>query len=407
MPLIILTGSGNWIVPDDWNPDANTIEGIGGGGGGSSVNPGGFAGAGGGEYRRIRNVALTPGASIPFACGAGGPGGINDVGDDGGNTTFNTSALIAVGGKASVNGTTGGVGGTGGTGADGNANGGSGGLWTSPSGNGGGGGGAGGPGGAGVNGGTGGASRGNGGNGSGGQGGAGGTSGVGHGGDSEERWDPVARVFAGGGGGGRGGPFDESEPAGMGGLYGGGGGGGGDQPGHGRNGVIIIAYASAGGELDEGGDPLLAPAPFRHHAIPFFGSGTGRYSLTMQQHSGVRNILPLVRVGRTDTRGNPSPALELVGEVEFGPIFIPLEAGIHTVSIDVKLRLNEWNQPRPRIYVPAMPSLGVLAAAGVMPVGSGYQTASVTFEMRARGVAEIYFQAYRGQITCWDNIRVE
>lgn len=154
--VVMLTKDTSWTVPADWNNANNTIEAIGGGGGGAGGNPGAVTGGGaggGGEYRRVANVTLTPGATISYAVGVGGSGGAAGAdGADGGNTIFDTSTLIAVGGKRGTSATgLGGDGGTGGTGAaasfNGGAGGGGGGLNVSNGG--GGGGGAAGPNGAG------------------------------------------------------------------------------------------------------------------------------------------------------------------------------------------------------------------------------------------------------------------
>src|SRR5437867_6399087 len=88
---IFLTSGSTWTVPPDWNSASNTIEVIGGGGGGSggsSSNEGGDGG-GGAAYSKITNLALTPGATVTYAVGAGGAGGAPGAhGGDGGDTYF-------------------------------------------------------------------------------------------------------------------------------------------------------------------------------------------------------------------------------------------------------------------------------------------------------------------------------
>lgn len=304
--VVMLTQDTSWTVPADWNDANNTIEAIGGGGGGAGGNgvaTSGGGGGGGGEYRRVANVSLTPGATIAYAVGAGGNGGDSGAdGADGGNTTFNTSTLIAIGGKLGTSATgVGGGGGTGGTGAganfDGGSGGGGGGVGLSNAG--GGGGGAAGPNGNGALGGAGGLRSGGGGGGNGGgsnglagsniypspggeggkayngtPGGAGGTincvqpgpgfQGSGGGGGAAMT---IACAFGGGmggngleygagfgsgGGGGGGGPsseFSVPNAGGKGGLYGAGGGGGAQvngivsaPGGSGAPGLIVIRY---------------------------------------------------------------------------------------------------------------------------------------------------------------------
>jgi len=96
-----------------FGPDgvANRLKVEGWGAGGSAqINAGG---GGGGEYRRLDSFAATPSTGYAFVRGAGA----NDA--DGGATTFHSTALVATGGLARVNGGTGGTGGTGDVGFNG------------------------------------------------------------------------------------------------------------------------------------------------------------------------------------------------------------------------------------------------------------------------------------------------
>lgn len=307
MTQIFIVSGTTWTVPSDWNNSNNTIECIAGGGAGGTATAGvkGSYGGGGGEYRKASNVSLSISASIPVSIGLGGIGATTPatVGGDGGDTTFNTSAVVAKHGQGGQA-TDGGTGGTGGTGASGNANGGSGGLVGGLGASGGstGGGGAGGPGGvggAGANnttatigaiGQSGGGANGGGGagspgvdanNGNGGAGGASITTGnqTGHAGGAADTGSGPGNGLAGAGGGGArggatvnggtGGPgaewdgthgsgggggaasrFDSGTAGngGAGGLYGGGGAGGGysgsavGNGGDGAQGIIVITY---------------------------------------------------------------------------------------------------------------------------------------------------------------------
>lgn len=97
---IYLTSGTTWTVPDDWNSSDNKIECIGGGAsGGAAVGGNACAsGAGGGAYSAISNLALTPGALIPYNVGSGGAprvatSGQALVGNDGGDTWFNGATL--------------------------------------------------------------------------------------------------------------------------------------------------------------------------------------------------------------------------------------------------------------------------------------------------------------------------
>lgn len=242
---VVLTGSGNWTVPGDFNKNNNTVEAIGGGGGGSKTDFDTGVGGGGGAYTKIVNFDPGIAATIPYVTGSGGTGGFGSgppfAATDGGDTSFNTTSLIAKGG---INGSGAATGGqasacTPTTYAN---SGGNGGPATGAVGGGAGGGGAGGR-------------LGSGGNGHvntvdgsgfptvGGQGGQGdptigGLGGVdGSNGGTGTEWSSL-----GSGGGGGGGHILAA--GGNGGLYGGGGGGGGSSGngGNGANGVIVITY---------------------------------------------------------------------------------------------------------------------------------------------------------------------
>lgn len=260
--VLATSGTGQWVVPDNWDPNNNSIEVIGGGGGGSKdQNSGG--GGGGGAYAKVINVALTPGSTITYQVGAGA-----DEQQSGGDTWFNRTSgsattcnastmLVCAKGGTGTNNQAGGAGGqasasvgqvkySGGNGGTKNGC-----LFQECGSDGGsGGGGAAGPYGAGVGGvgatggsGASGAAGGAGGAGFGGVGGASDTAG----GNGTE-WGT-----AGSGGGGGGGT--SNDPGKQGGLYGGGGGGKGDDgdwgygaaytAGHGGVGYIRIVSAPA------------------------------------------------------------------------------------------------------------------------------------------------------------------
>ncbi len=246
---VILTSNTSWTVPYTWNNSNNSVTCIGGGAGGRSSS--GDAGGGGGAARvKNTNVSLTAGASVSYAIGAGGAAGVA-----GGDTTFNSSAMVAKGGSGTANST----GGAGGSAASSTGttkfSGGNGGNGASDAG--GGGGGAAGDTANGSNG----ASRtlsetgGNGGNGGatdGGNGGAGGvsTSGIkGYNGFSDGSTSTTfsGTNYAGGGGGGGGSATDKAGTTyyngGDGGLFGGGGGGGSlTGGGVGSQGAIILQW---------------------------------------------------------------------------------------------------------------------------------------------------------------------
>ena len=235
----VLTGSGNWTVPSDFNRTTNTIHLIGGGGGGgrsSSSDPLGYGGAGGGGgYTKLTNLNLGPGSIISYSVGsngaAGGPSNVG-VGQPGGSTTFTVygTTYTAAGGAGGTqgSGTTPGTAGTGGIGSTYNGgNGSSGGVA---------GGGAGGPNGNGAAG-----SVDTGGTGGGGRGGAGGGVGANGNDGTDIANQNINTPYTVGSGGGAGSNQNN------GGAYGGGGSGGKfvfsqANGGVGRAGTIAILY---------------------------------------------------------------------------------------------------------------------------------------------------------------------
>jgi hypothetical protein len=211
----------------------------GAGGAGFTGDANGGGGGGGGGAFASSTLSITPSTTYSITIGAGGtPGGSN-----GGNSTFNTSTIIAEGGKNGTTVTTGvGSGGltTNSTGTT-KRSGGNGGQGANGSGNndqGGGGGGAGGP-------------HGNGNVGSNASatvGGAGGTGDAASGGSSGSAGNGTGAAGNGGqggtstNGGGGGGGGDNSGTGGLGGSYGGGGGGGEGGAGSGADGACTVVY---------------------------------------------------------------------------------------------------------------------------------------------------------------------
>lgn len=122
----LVSGSGNWTVPDGVTRIKVTCVGGGGGGGG-----GGSTGGGGGGGTNISDVipsviSVTPGETRAYAVGSGGAGGGSSLnGSNGGSTTFSgaTTGSGGSGGGAGVSGGYGGRGGLGSTGGAGSAGG--------------------------------------------------------------------------------------------------------------------------------------------------------------------------------------------------------------------------------------------------------------------------------------------
>lgn len=118
---VVLTGSGNWSVPT--GVTQITVTAVGAGGGAGTGGSGNGGGAGGGESA-TQTFSVTPGASIPYACGTGGTPGSSSgdsPGSAGGNTTFGPvsgttlTAHGGAGGPTSTHSVAGGLGGSGST----------------------------------------------------------------------------------------------------------------------------------------------------------------------------------------------------------------------------------------------------------------------------------------------------
>jgi hypothetical protein len=127
IPMLIPHGmqgfssSGTWTCPEKVFFAKIRIWGAGASGGAGNGSGGAGSGGGGGEYRE-GVVPVEPGTSYPITIGAGGAAATGFAnGNDGGNSAFDSSVIIAVGGKAGegANGAlapTGGIGGSGGSG---------------------------------------------------------------------------------------------------------------------------------------------------------------------------------------------------------------------------------------------------------------------------------------------------
>lgn len=110
------TGSQQYTTPGtySWTCPAGvtsvTVVCVGGGGSGNGFQVG--AGGGGGALSYSNSVTVTPGSSYTVVVGAGGlPAGAN-AGGDGGDSSFNSTTVLAKGGIGPVNTVTGGAGGS-------------------------------------------------------------------------------------------------------------------------------------------------------------------------------------------------------------------------------------------------------------------------------------------------------
>jgi hypothetical protein len=145
MARIFVVSGTSQTSPADWNNSNNSVEGLGGGASGAiAITSGHATGGGGGEWRKISNFSVaTPGTTaFNYTIGPGGTAVVSSVaanGNDGTQTTFNTSSLVAkpgIKGTQAAGSVNGGAGGTAGTGAGGNFDGGRGGNLTGASGSG-------------------------------------------------------------------------------------------------------------------------------------------------------------------------------------------------------------------------------------------------------------------------------
>lgn len=331
--FVLLLGGSSWTVPGNWNNNNNRITCIGGGGGGSDFNfntsyhAGG--GGGGGARASSTNVSLTPGASISISVGGGGAGAAAHAGNGaaGGDTSFNSGAVLAKGGGGGTT-SAGGAGGSAGS-SVGNSytySGGNGGnpytamSYTSYQGGGGGAAGNTGNGGNGVNGGYGGTY---------GLGGTGGPTGgagpnsppnygvIGY--DNGSSGSGLGTNFSASGGGGAytGGPWgsygaDVSYLGWAGGLFGGGGGGGGGLGGgNGIQGLIFIEWNPYGQTLSAGTATKIS-SDGANHSLGMILDRSGSLSLN---DSGVRGMAGISsgQIAISDTLGTKYPTFSIIG----------------------------------------------------------------------------------------------
>jgi hypothetical protein len=103
---VVLDSGSSWVLPADADPDV-IVEAWAAGAGGGDGNSTGGGGGGGGAYAKD-TLTLTPGNSYSYSIGSGGPGassGSTAAGTAGGDTSFNSGAVLAKGGNPGAGGT--------------------------------------------------------------------------------------------------------------------------------------------------------------------------------------------------------------------------------------------------------------------------------------------------------------
>jgi hypothetical protein len=95
--VIETTGAGTWTKPVGVTQVIVECWGAGGAGGGATGNPAAGGGGGGGQYSRKYLEYSSPSVGIPYSVGAGGIG-TNTTVVSGGDTTWNTTTVVAKGG---------------------------------------------------------------------------------------------------------------------------------------------------------------------------------------------------------------------------------------------------------------------------------------------------------------------
>lgn len=117
------TGSGTYTVPAGTTMLVVELWGGGGGGAGGSATTNGYGNGGGGGGAYAKKTITSPSSSYSYSVGAGGAAVLKGLpGNNGGDTTFGSTLVVAKGGSGGAySASGGGAGGAGGTGSTGDA----------------------------------------------------------------------------------------------------------------------------------------------------------------------------------------------------------------------------------------------------------------------------------------------
>jgi len=119
----------------------------------------------------------------------------------------------------------------------------------------------------------------------------------------------------------------------------------------------------------------------------------------------------IMRCGRDDTVGNPTPPSQKVGHAfVLKGLYVPVTAGSRQILIDVLQDVDPGTGLRPRMTVKANPDVGLNTDLVVdAAVGVAWQTLTAAFTATGSGAVEVWREKrYQGMADSiwWDNLRI-